>query len=396
MNYQEAFLNIKKFPRIFWVIISATFINQVGNMAFVFLMLYTTEHLGFSLSQGANLFAVVSASMLLSGILSGNLIDYFGAFRIMIFSVFMNGIILLILSFLHNYYTMMGMCFGWGFFYGVYRPASQTTVSYLTIDGLHKITFSVYRLIINLGMSMGPAIGGYLAMHSFSLIFISNGIVNILAGIILLSNYIKLAVDPIVKKRKILSLKFIASDPMLRLFLIGIIPIAMVFYQHESTLPIYLKQNLEFPISFYGWLFTINTLMIVFLELLLNIATINWPYRVNFILGSVFISLGFAGIYFASKMWHIIMLTVIWTIGEMILFPAASSYIAEIAPNERRGSYMSLFNVSINFGLFIGPWMGAIIMQHMGGSFLWPICGMFGIFSCVIFFFLQKSKNIKI
>ncbi len=396
--YREAFLNIRKFPATFWVVIVATLINQIGNMAFVFLVLYATEYLGLTLSQGAVAFAIVSACMFLSGIFSGNLIDTVGAARVMIGAVLMNGIVLLLMPLIKNYYFLMLMCMAWGTFNGMYRPASQTLVSYMTVNGLHKITFSVYRLVINLGMSIGPAIGGQLATHSFSAIFISNGIANILAGFILimgLSSSIWLMHRPAAGQKKIFSLKWVTYDLVLRWFLIGMIPVSMIFYQHEATLPVYLKQNLHLPVSFYGWLFTINTLMIVFLELSLNVATINWSYRINFILGTVLITAGFAGMYFAKDMTHVVILTMIWTVGEMILYPSASSYIAEIAPDGRRGSYMSLFNASSNLGMLMGPWTGAIVMENFGVGALWIACGIWGIFSMIVFYYLVEPKSIQ-
>lgn len=391
--YREAFLNIRKFPTSFWVVIAATLINQIGNMAFVFLVLYATEHLGLSVSEGATAFAVVSASMFLSGLLSGNLIDYFGAARSVIAAVFMNGIVLLCIPFIKNYYFFILACMAWGIFYGLYRPASQTLVSYMTVEGLHKITFSIYRLVINLGMSIGPAIGGHLAAHSFPAVFISNGIANLLAGIILMCGLfgsVWLIHQSTKDQKKIFSIKWVKYDSALRWFLFGMILVAMIFYQHEATLPVYLKQALNLPASFYGWLFTINTLMIVFLELMLNVATMHWPYRVNFIVGAVLLSAGFAGMYFAKTMSHIIILTMIWTMGEMIIYPSASSYIAEIAPAGRRGSYMSLFNASSNLGMLIGPWTGAIVMEEWGGPSLWLMCGVWGVFSIMVFSRLRE------
>jgi MFS family permease len=167
----------------------------------------------------------------------------------------------------------------------------------------------------------------------------------------------------------------------------------MIFFQHESTLPIFIT-DLHFPLSYFGWLLTINTLLIVFCELPLNIATMQWSYRTNFVLGSIFVTLGFAGMYFVSQAWHLAILAACWTIGEMILFPAANSYIAEISPVETRGSYMALFNTSYNLGLLLGPLGGAFIMQHLGASGLWIACGFWGMLSIVGFYFL-KIREVK-
>jgi predicted MFS family arabinose efflux permease len=137
---------------------------------------------------------------------------------------------------------------------------------------------------------------------------------------------------------------------------------------------------------------TINTLLIVFIELPLNIATLNWSYRINFILGSFFTTVGFAGMYFVTLKGQIVLLAVCWTIGEMILFPASNSYVADIAPEANRGSYMSLYNTSFNIGLILGPWCGALIMQQLGAHGLWISCGLWGLLSIIGFYFLPIRK----
>ena len=394
--YREAFLHIKSFSKIFWIVIFATFINQAGNMAFVFLMLYGTEHLGLSVIKASFAFIAFSLSVFISGVTIGTVIDEIGPAKVMIGSLLINAVILLVFPFVHRYEFMIGMCLAWGFVYGAYRPASQTMITHLSKPGLHKITFSVYRLVLNLGMSIGPAIAGYLAAHSFPAIFISNGIANILAGLVLIiglygTTWITYHAQS--DHKKVISIKWLKYDPILRLLVIAMIPISMVFFQHESTLPVYLKQNLHLPMSFYGWLFTVNTLMIVFFELLLNVATIHWSYRIHFILGTFFITVGFAGMALATTGWHIIVLTMVWTVGEMILYPSLGSCIADIAPKEHRGSYMGMYNTCSNLGILLGSAGGAMVLQHLGGHALWLICAVCGIISISIFSNLKLKES---
>lgn len=394
---QETFLHIRSFSSSYWIVIAATLMNQIGNMAFVFLILYLTQHLGFSLTQASFAFAVFCCSTLFIGLLGGSLVDKLSPAPILLITLLANGTVLLTFPLLHTHSSILFMCFVWGLTYGLYRPASQTMIAQLSSPGLHRITFSVYRLALNLGMSIGPAIGGYLAFHSYPAIFIANGLANLLASVILiigLSRSTWFHHRPLSEHKFELSMKWIKSDIALRIFLWGMVPICMIFYQHESTLPVFLVQDLHLPLSFYGWLFTINTLMIVFLELILNVAMMNWPYRVNFMLGSALITLGFSGFIFVTQAWHIILLTMIWTVGEMIFYPSASSYIAEIAPPAHRGSYMSLFATSSNLGMLLGPWAGAIIMQHFGANRLWIVCGVWGILS-LLFFFYTREPNLE-
>ncbi len=173
--YREAFTHIKSFSSHFWLVILASFLNQAGNMAFVFLVLYVNKHLGFSLAQASSSFAAFAASMVLTGLLGGSIIDKIGAARVLTFALFMNGIVLLTFPLVTSYYTLIIMCLMWGCSYGLYRPSSSTFISHMSTPGMHKVTFSLYRLALNLGMSIGPAVGGYLASHSFPAIFIANG-----------------------------------------------------------------------------------------------------------------------------------------------------------------------------------------------------------------------------
>lgn len=391
--FKKTLNEIRHFPLSFWIVIAATLFNQIGNMVFVFLLLYLTLYLKFSLTAASFAFAINSLGMIIGGLLGGPLSDRFRADRVMIYGLLANGLMLFVFFFLKNYFAILVTCILWGFVFGLFKPATQTLVSFIIPMPLHKVAFSILRLGINLGMSIGPALGGYLAAHSFPAIFIINAIMNIVAAMILIIGfkYVKTNFIQETKRKIDLGLRWLKQDVVLRLFVLGFIPVSMVFFQHESTLSIFLNDQLHFSLSFYGLLFTINTLIIVFFELPLNIATLNWPARRNLMIGSFLITAGFAGFYFATLQIHVILLTIVWTIGEMILFPSATAYAAEIAPLEHRGSYISLYNTSFNLGILLGPLLGGLIMSHSSAHVLWMVCGVWGLISVVMFWLLPEK-----
>lgn len=393
-KFQDAFKHIRNFPRAFWVVIVATLINQLGNMAFVFLMVYVNKHLGYSLFKSSIVFATFGISTFIAALIGGVIIDTMGAAKVLIFALLGNALTLFSIPFIHQFYALIALCSIWGVFYGISRPASQTLVSFLSQEGIHKITFSIYRLVINLGMSIGPVVGGYMTAYSFSALFFTNCIANILACIILLifleRKWFEKIIVTEIKSRW--SLRLLKQDKALTFFLLSLIPVIMVFFQHESTLPIFIYHDLNLPLSFYGWLLTICTLLIVFCELPLNIMTINWSYRTNFVIGSFCLSTAFMCLAFAKTEWHLAFIAIFWTIGEMILFPASSSYIADIASVSERGSYMSLYNATFNISLVMGPLGGAMVMQQFGAQVLWLVCGCFGMLSTMFFWGLRIKE----
>src|SRR5258708_28265948 len=68
----------------------------------------------------------------------------------------------------------------------LYRPASYALVGDLVGDE-HRVTaFGIYRFAINLGFAAGPATAGFLADHSFTLLFIGDAATSIVYGLIAL------------------------------------------------------------------------------------------------------------------------------------------------------------------------------------------------------------------
>ena len=70
---------------------------------------------------------------------------------------------------------------------------------------------------------------------------------------------------------------------------------------------------------------------------------------------------------------------VIWTFGEMIFFPASTAYVSELAPAGRTGEYMGAFSATFSLALIVGPWMGATLLDRVGGGVTWTVmlvCGL--------------------
>lgn len=55
----------------------------------------------------------------------------------------------------------------------------------------------------------------------------------------------------------------------------------------------------------------------------------------------------------------------------MILFPAMSAYVSEIAPEGRNGEYMGLYLMAFSVAFIVGPWLGTFVLEHHGPLVLW-------------------------
>ena len=270
-----------------------------------------------------------------------------------------------------------------------------------------KAAFALSRLAINLGMSVGPAIGGFLALFSFRWLFFVDGATSILAGVVIAmarwdSARLKPSHDPewadpgeLGREIEADSVVPLAAahpardlrafrNPRMLYFLAAMIPAQLVFFQLTSSLPLFLVRNLSLPESLYGTVFTLNTLMIVALEVPLNTAMALWSHRRTLTLGALLYAIGFGSFAFDTRPGQIFVSVVIWTFGEMILLPGSSAYAAEIAPPGRRGEYMGLYTMSFSIAFSLGPILGAVLLQRWGPHGLWGVAFISGCISALM------------
>lgn len=395
-KFLRAFSIAKSFSSDFWWLCCATLFNQFGNMAAVFLVIYLHESLGWSVAQSSTAFATQAFFLVCSGMLLGRWIDYFGGRRLILIALTLNALILFLFSQLRNPILIFLFCAIWGTVYGCYRPASQTLVSEFSPKDRHQLAFSVYRFFINLGMSVGPAVGGYLAKFHFSWIFMINAVANLSAAAIVFYGISKKEKEPVAPSSYVPrqgSFQVLKSDPYLLWCLCAMVLSSMVFFQFESTLVVYLRQSLQLPLPFYGFLLTVNTGLIVLTEIPINLLTSHWRMRTNLILGAVLFALGFGGYFFAQTGMSVLLLVGVWTLGEIVLFPASTAYVASLASADNRGSYMGAFSTSTNLGLLLGPWLGGLTFNWIGVPQFWLVVGLLGFLSAFLFYIQPMKEN---
>ncbi|MEO8580602.1 MAG: MFS transporter [Gemmatimonadales bacterium] len=375
-------------PREVWLLFTTNLINRAGMMVLPFLVLYLTRELGFSVAGAGSMLAVYGATAMVFGPIGGRLSDRIGALRVMRVSLISSGIMLLLFPLARSFVAVAAMTALWAASGEMFRPASLAAITHVVAPEQRRQAFAVNRLAINLGMSIGPALGGFLATVSFRAMFVVDAITTLIAGLVLaltpwrsFSGVDSEAAD---RNAEHVGPATIFHDKLFLVFLGGVLLVGIVFYQHESALPLYLVEYLHLSPAFYGMLFTINTLLIVLLEVPIVTATAHWPNSRSLILGCMLFAVGFGSLGLIASAAGVIATVVVWTFGEMLLFPAMSAHLAEIAPERRRGVYMGAYSMSLSLSLTIGPWMGTQLLAVLGPVRVWFVMFALGALAAVL------------
>jgi len=172
-------------PREVWLLFATNLINRAGMMVLPFLVLYLTRELGFSLARAGSMLAVYGASAIVFGPIGGRLSDRIGALPIMRVALVGSGLVLLLFPLAKSFAAVAAMTILWAGCGEMFRPASLAAITHVVAPDQRRQAFALNRLAINLGMSIGPALGGFLATVSFRAMFAVDAVTTLLAGTLL-------------------------------------------------------------------------------------------------------------------------------------------------------------------------------------------------------------------
>src|SRR4051794_14010370 len=284
--------NIRALPPAAWILFGGTFINRFGTFVIPFLILYLTR-IGYTSAQAGLAVGAYGIGHLIASSAGGHLADRIGRRNTIVLSMFGSAASMLALSQARSYVPIMILTCITGALSELYRPASYALVGDL-VGEEHRVTaFGFYRFAVNLGFAAGPATAGFLADHSFTLLFIGDAATSIVYGIIALialphglRTYVK-------SERTGEALRVVARDRPFIILLLATLCAAIIDFQMGSTFALHVK-SLGFPSRTYGLLISTNGLLIVLFELAITQWTRRFKPRPMIALGYLLAGAGFA------------------------------------------------------------------------------------------------------
>jgi predicted MFS family arabinose efflux permease len=366
--YRAAFAGLS---RECWILSLVAFVNRSGTMVLPFLALYLKRERGFTAEEAGQLIAVYGLGSMLGSYAGGLLSDLLSPKRVQVGSLILGGLMFFVLGRLSDPTSIAVALFAAAAINDALRPANMAAIANASTPETRTRAFGLNRLAINLGVTIGPALGGFLAVRDYSFLFVVDGGTCITAGVLML--VLSKGAPPRAPSAPGAPTTSPWTDlPFLGFLFFSVIS-GLVFFQLESSFPLYLNEHYGLPEDRIGLMYAVNTIMIVVLEMLLVRRIESWPLLRTIALGVVLTGVGFGLLPWGSSVGFVVLTVVVWTWGEMLSAPAMGSYVSSRASEENRGRYMGLFNISFALGFVIAPLAGTAIYSRYGGDYVWHV-----------------------
>lgn len=355
--------------------ITGIFISTAGgSMIWPFLLIYASSRLGLPLSATATLVTINAVTGLFSSLLAGSLADKTGRKRIMIVSMALNGLAYFFLMDAKSYAAFAGLMFLIGLSNPLYQVGADAMLADLIPEEKRTDAYAINRMANNAGFALGPAVGGFVASQSYELAFYAAAGGMLLHGLLLMLFARETLDKSLLKtngKEAPGGYQRVLKDKGYMAFVLtaslGLTAPTMLWI----LLPVYAKTNFGMPESQYGWLPTTNALMCVFVQYFVTLITRRYRPLSVVAAGMLIYALSVGSVALMSQFWGFWLSMVLLTFGELTIVPTASKYVADRAPADLRGRYMSLYWLGWGLARAAAPLIGGFLNDAISPFAIW-------------------------
>ncbi len=381
---------IKVYPRQFWLLFIGMLISSAGSsMIWPFLLLYVSKRLNQPLTEIATLLTISALMGMIFSFVAGPITDKLGRKWVMVISLAVNGISYIFMSFADSYMAFAIIQALMGAFNPLYRVGSDAMTADLIPQENRPEAYSFMRMSNNVGVAIGPALGGFLATHSYTTAFYLAAGGMIFYSLLLLfkahETLPELGAESLGGIKLLTSYSKIFLDGRFMGFVVGMTLTSMMASLMWTILPVYTNTQFGLPENLYGLIATTNAVMVVVFQYFVTQQTRKYAPLPVVAVGAVFYTVAAIMISFSTGFLGFWFCMVVSTIGELILVPTGTTYAANLASPDMRGRYMSIYGLTWSVASMLAPLFGAFLSDNFGPRTTWYGSGVIGLYAIAVY-----------
>lgn len=392
-----------EYPRAFWIYNIIVFIDRLGGfMLYPFFALYLTQKFDIGMSTVGILFAIFSVSGMVGSALGGALADRMGRKVVIIFSLILSSLSALGMGFAPSLEVFIAVVAIVGTLSSIGHPAHEAVVADLLPPDKRAEGYGIIRVVFNTAVIIAPPIAGLLIANSYLTLFLVDAVISLISATIVIfalpetKPQAHAHTQPETMRQTFAGYGRVFKDTRFLAFIGVTVMMTLVYMNMNSTLGVYLRDQHGLPEINYGWLLSINAIMVVLLQFWVTRRLEKYKPLLMMAAGSLLYAIGFAMYGFIATFALFVLAMVIITVGEMVVSPFYQSLVASFAPEDMRGRYMAVSSLSWSISFTVGPYFAGLLLDSANPSLLWALAGTVGMIATLGFIVLNRVHHVSV
>ncbi|HSL66243.1 MAG TPA: MFS transporter [Gaiellaceae bacterium] len=248
------------------------------------------------------------------------------------------------------------------------QGADQALIADLVPPERHEQAYASVRVASNLGVVVGPPIGGLLLLgDDWNRLFVGIAILAafaFLVGVRFLPARGEYSPESPPERG---SFGVIRKDRPFLLFLVSSALAYLIYLSYETVLPISAVDTHGLSPSTWGFLVIINPALVTFFQLRLTRRLAHVPAGPKLAVAMVLMGFPFLLLSLDASIPVFAFVIFVFVVGEMLWVPTSQGIAARLAPEDVRGAYMGAFSATGGFAFAVGPLVG-LTLRDVGGD----------------------------
>ena len=351
---------IKQEVSLFGILAATLLLNAAAACMWPLTTVYMHNQLHQTLALAGVALLGMSLCMILGNWLGGWLFDNWSPFKSGLLGTVCSLVPMVTLIFFHGWPIFGILLLFIGLGDGIVMTVVNSYAANVKTIASRKV-FNYLYIGMNLGVVIGTLMVGYLMDHGVVLVFSVAAVFYLIQLVILLADF---RVNLVTEKTERATGP--AKPAHLRLIWLIALMVFCLYLSYslwESVISVHMT-GLGISFEKYSLLWTLNGLMIVFGQPLVNRLGANLKLSTQIFTGTLIFVMSFLILVFAKSYATFVVTMIILTVGEMTGFPGMPAWIDSLAGNNDKGKYQGLYNMAISFGRAVGPLYGGLLIEY--------------------------------
>jgi len=402
---------VGRFPRPVRLLIVGTLVNKLGTFIVPYLTLILLRDFHMREGEAARLLFAYGFGSVVSILAGGVITDRFGRRRTLLVSLLGSGVLAVAMGVVPSVRLFVPLLVAFGFIVDLYRPAASAIIGDLLPSSNRASGFAGLRMAVNLGWAFGTALGGVLADWNWRLLFLGDGLTTLAYGALVYFTIPEtrpvvfipspVPAPPPASDRRLEGVRPVfgpgPTNPLrdgvfLATTLAGLL-LTLIFCCNLSVLPLTVTQSAGYPAVVFGLLAAVNGVLIAFFEISITARLAGFRRLRLAALGSFLVAVGFGMIGLVMHWAWFLLAVVVFTAGEILSSPQAMAFIADWAPPEARGRYLSFYQAMWSVGFAVNPAIALPLHAALGERTFWGLMPLVAVPGVLVLLRLDRTAD---